>query len=286
VVSLLRAAGGDRPRQNHGDFQNYRARREGCPISGDKLPLIVVSHGRGSHFVLHHDTAEMLADAGFIVATINHPGDNYFDMSRSGDLSAFVDRPADIKRLIDFILSISPAAPNIDLQRIGFYGFSRGGYTGLVLVGGDPDWASATEFCQRSSSHRCEKIRRKEFPVQALAHDPRIKAAVIADPLAVFFTADSLASVKVPVQLWASEHGGDGVTDRGVAAVDRYLPAGHEYHLVANAGHFAFLIPCPPALAKERPEVCIDAPGFDRAAFHKQFHADVLAFFQAHLAEP
>jgi predicted dienelactone hydrolase len=28
-----------------------------------------------------------------------------------------------------------------------------------------------------------------------------------------------------------------------------------------------------------------DAPGFDRAAFHKQFNADVLAFFQAQLGE-
>ena len=159
-------------------------------------------------------------------------------MSRSGDLSAFVDRPADIKRLIDFMLSISPAAPNIDWQRIGFYGFSRGGYTGLVLVGGNPDWVGATEFCQRLSSHWCEKIRRKEFPVQALADDPRIKATVIADPLSVFFTGDSLASVSVPVQLWASEFGGDGVTDRQVAAVDRNLPAVHEYHVVPNSRAF------------------------------------------------
>src|SRR6516225_11631278 len=51
-----------------------------APISGDKLPLVVVSHGKGSHFVLHHDTAEMLADAGFIVAAINHPGDTVCDM--------------------------------------------------------------------------------------------------------------------------------------------------------------------------------------------------------------
>src|SRR5580700_7809677 len=56
-----------------------------CPISGANLPLVVVSHGKGSHFVLHHDTAETLADAGFIVAAINHPGDNFLDLSRSGD---------------------------------------------------------------------------------------------------------------------------------------------------------------------------------------------------------
>jgi hypothetical protein len=46
-----------------------------CPISGDKLPLVVVSHGRGGSFVNFHDTAETLADAGFTVAAINHPGD-------------------------------------------------------------------------------------------------------------------------------------------------------------------------------------------------------------------
>jgi len=43
--------------------------------------------------------------------------------------------------------------------------------------------------------------------VQPLARDPRIKAAVIADPPGSFLTAGSLATVKVPVQLWASERG-------------------------------------------------------------------------------
>ena len=116
-------------------------------MSGDKLPLVVVSHGKGSHFVLHHDTAETLADAGFVVAAINHPGDTVFDTSRSGDLSVMVERPTDIKRLIDFMLGSSPAASKIDAGRIGFFGFSRGGYTGLALIGGNPDWTSDADFC-------------------------------------------------------------------------------------------------------------------------------------------
>jgi predicted dienelactone hydrolase len=29
--------------------------------------------------------------------------------------------------------------------------------------------------------------------------------------------------------------------------------------------------------------ICTDAPGFDRVAFHKEFNADVLAFFRANL---
>jgi predicted dienelactone hydrolase len=256
---------------------------EDCLIAGDNLPLIILSHGRCSHFVIHHDIAETLADAGFVVATINHPGDTYLDMSRSGDLSAFVDRPGDIKRLVDFMLVGSPAASNIDPGRIGFFGFSRGGYTGLVLAGADPDWANAGEFCRQSSARWCEQIRRREFPARRLEHDVRIKAAVIADPLAVFFTANNLTPVTVPVQLWASEFGGDGVSLESIAAVDRSLPAEHEYHVVSNGGHFAFLIPCPLALAQAVPEIATDPPGFDRVAFHKEFNASVLAFFRAEL---
>src|ERR1700730_2658538 len=102
-----------------------------CPIAGDRLPFVVISHGRGGDFIGHHDTAETLAVAGFIVAAISHPGDTVSDMSRSGDLSVMIERPTDIKRLIDFMVGTSPAASKIDPERISFFGFSRGGYTGL-----------------------------------------------------------------------------------------------------------------------------------------------------------
>ena len=256
-----------------------------CPIAGGKLPLVVISHGRGGSFLGHHDVAETLADAGFVVAAINHPGDTASDMSRSDDLSVFTERPEDIKRLIDFMIGTSPAAANIDPGRTGFFGFSRGGYTGLVLVGANPDWALAAAVCEQSSSHICEQIHRKEFPAQPLTHDPRIKAAVLVDPLALLFTADSFQGIKVPIELWASERGGDGVLPYTVAAVDSGLPVKHEYHVVPNSGHFAFLAPCPPRLAKARPELCTDAPGFDRSAFHQQFDAAVLAFFRAQLGD-
>jgi predicted dienelactone hydrolase len=256
-----------------------------CPLPGGKLPLIVVSHGRTGSFVGHHDTDEVLADAGFIVAAINHPGDTATDPSRSGNLSVLVERPTDIRRAIDFMVGTSPVATGIDRERIGFFGFSRGGYTGLVLIGANPDWAHAAAICQGSSVGLCAQAKRREYPTQPLAHDARIKVAVLADPLAIFFTSDSLAAIQVPVQLWASERGGDGVLPHDVASVDKYLRVEHEYHVVPNAGHFAFLTLCPPELATQSPEICTDAPGFDRAAFHRQFDADVLTFFRAHLAK-
>ena len=52
-----------------------------CPVTGARLPLVIYSHGRGGFFGQQHDTAEALADAGFVVAAINHPGDTANDSS-------------------------------------------------------------------------------------------------------------------------------------------------------------------------------------------------------------
>jgi predicted dienelactone hydrolase len=256
-----------------------------CSLPDGKLPLVVVSHGRTGDFVGHRDTAEVLADAGFIVAAINHPGDTVGDLSRTDDLSIYVQRPNDIKRLVDFMLDNSALASSIDRERIGLFGFSRGGYTGLAVIGANPDWAHTTIYCQQFTTRVCDQVRAKEFPAQPLTHDPRIKAAAIADPLTVMFTADSFAAIRIPVQLWASEFGGDGVQPHSVDIVDKGLSRKHEYHVVSNAVHFSFLAPCSPALAKAVPQICTDAAGFDRVAFHRQFNADVLAFFQTQLAK-
>ena len=256
-----------------------------CPIAGDKLPLVVISHGHGGSFIGHHDTAETLADAGFVVAAINHPGDTGSDRSRANDLTEIIERPVDIKRLIDFMLAASPMAAKIDPARVGLFGFSRGGYTGLAVIGADVDWDNVTRRCQGATVPICDQVRNKEYPAH-LTHDRRVEAAVIANSLAIYFTAASFASVKVPVQLWNTEHGGDGVEPEDVAAVDKTLPAPHEYHVVPNAGHFVFLPPCPAELAQRRPELCVDPPGFDRTAFHQQFDAEALRFFRESLLKP
>ena len=254
-----------------------------CPVVGDHLPLIVISHGHGGSYFGHHDTAETLADAGFVVVALNHPGDTASDMSRAGDLSALIERPTDIRRVIDFMLGAAPDAMKIDAQRIGFFGFSRGGYTGLVVTGANPDFRHAKVPCPDAQAPICAEIARNEIPTQSLTHDPRIKALAIADPLSFFPTPESLRAVKIPVQLWSSEHGGDGVTPASVAALVDDLPARPEFHLVPNAAHFAFLAPCSAALLQAVPEICTDTPGFNRAAFHREFDASVLAFFRKHL---
>ncbi len=163
-------------------------------IAGQGLPLVVLSHGRGGSFVGHHDTDEHLADAGFVVAAINHPGDNATDKSLFYDLSIYRQRPLDVKRVIDYVTGAAPWATAIDPNRIGIYGFSRGGYTALVAIGADPDFALAVPLCDGRTDKVCNQIRAQDYPKEPLTHDRRIKAAVIADPLSVFFTTEDSRS--------------------------------------------------------------------------------------------
>lgn len=254
-----------------------------CPVAGQDLPLVVVSHGAGGSALGHHDTAATLADAGYVVAAISHPGDNFQDLSRQGHLSAFATRPVDMKRLTDYMLGAWPQRAQLDAGKVGFFGFSRGGYTGLVAIGAVPDWTSRQDLCSPLSTRPlCGEIRRKEIPATP-APDPRIRAAVIVDPLSVF-DAKGLGHVRTPIQLWASALGGDGVTLQSVETVRQGLPSAPDWHVADNAGHFAFLAPCSPALAEAAPDICRDAPGFDRVAFHQKFNAQVLTFFQRHIA--
>jgi predicted dienelactone hydrolase len=109
---------------------------------------------------------------------------------------------------------------------------------------------------------------------------------VIADPLAMVFDAEGLKNVTIPIQLWASERGGDGVLPQDVDAARRGLPSPPDYRVQPGSAHFAFLAPCSAQMAKELPEICSDAPGFDRAAFHDKLNAEVPAFFRLHLGQP
>jgi predicted dienelactone hydrolase len=264
------------------------------PPASQTLPLVVISHGYGGSALGHHATAEALANAGFVVAAINHPGDDHEMRGRPADsIVALATRTADIRRLVDHMLRKWPGHAALDERQVGFFGFSRGGYTGLVLIGAQPDFSrllslAPSQCASASEAPACTALRQRydELLATPLVRDARIKAAVIADPLSMVFDAAGLKKVKTPVQLWASEYGGDGVTPESVVAVRRNLPVMPDWHRADKAGHFGFLAPCTPALLASAPEICRDGPGFDRGAFHLTFNAEVVAFFQRHLGTP
>lgn len=254
-----------------------------CPIVEGQYPLIVISHGFAGTYFSHRDTAAALADAGFIVAALNHPGDNALDMKRAGELSALTDRPADIVRLLDHMLTNWKEAGFIDAGRIGVFGFSRGGYTALVLAGGVPDFLNSRLPCPDEQAAICAQMRDKSAVAKDRVHDKRVRAVAVADPLNAFPGAENLKNIGIPVQLWSSEQGGDGIVPQDIARLRDELPGKPDYRTVKGAGHFSFIAPCPAEMAKALPQICSDAPGFDRAEFHRSFNADVVSFFKASL---
>lgn len=264
-------------------FNNSLQGVKDCPVAGAKLPLVIVSHGRGGWFAGHDDVVEALADAGFVVAAINHPGDNGSDRSLSDSLSVLASRPADIIRLLDFMLNDWRDRAAIDPAKIGFFGFSAGAYTGLVLAGGKPDFRRIAPYCPESrKSLDCEQFRSGDIPSN-LPYEPRIRAAVLADTAHNnLFMKDDLAAIRIPLQIWRSELGGGGVDPKNSAITASNLPGKPDIHTVP-AGHFAFLAPCSPLFAVNLPRLCADPPGFDRTAFHRDFDASVVGFFREHL---
>lgn len=251
---------------------------------GKALPLVVMSHGNGSSFLGHFDTAIALADAGFVVVAVTHTGDNHADHSRSVEV---MDRPRHVSRVIDHMLSTWVGHATIDPARIGMFGFSSGGFTALVSVGGVPDFSKIGPMCrQYPGDFVCQLVAKsgsdRAVPVMSAtagAADPRIKAAVVAAPALGFtFSPDGLKNIKVPVQLWRAENDAIVPHPRYAEAVRLALPQAPDYHVVPNAGHFDFLVPCSSALASIAPAICTSAAGFDRAAFHASFDAAVVSF--------
>src|SRR5450830_1524224 len=239
-------------------------------IAGTKLPLIVISHGTSGSYLGHYDTAIALANAGFVVAAVTHTGDN-----------------------------------NVDQQKIGMFGFSAGGFTTLVSIGGHPDMTKIAPFCQtHTTDFACQLIARHRdvldaatatattttaanaaFAIKEGSKDARIKTAVVVAPALGFtFSPDGLHDVTISVQLWRAEDDVVLPNPSYAEAVRLALPQPPEYHVVANAGHFDFLAPCSEMLAARVPEICRSAPGFDRRRFHATFNQSVVEFFRKNLS--
>ncbi|SAL40691.1 dienelactone hydrolase-like protein [Caballeronia peredens] len=261
-----------------------------APVAGNRLRLIVMSHGGGGAFDSHYDTALALAHAGFVAAAVSHAGDTFDDQTHV--LQPW-RRTAQLHRLVDFMLTEWPGHAHLDEARIGAFGFSNGAFTVLVAAGGKPNLSDIAPYCRAHPDHDlCGALQRAgvdpdvaaRVPPDAWVRDSRIKAVVIAAPAFGFaFGRAGLSDVRVPVQLWRAaddRHQPDPYYDE---AVRTNLPRAPEYHVVADAGHYDFLPPCDARLSRKLPALCISLPGFDRAAFHDEFNAETVRFFQTEL---
>lgn len=259
----------------------------GAPIATPDLPMIVISHGTGAGAISHIDTAIALAEAGFIVVTPTHSGDNFQDESNVGKPAWFADRSRHVVRAIDFMTGDWRGSWNVDESKIGIFGFSAGAMTALIAIGGEPDLGRLASHCAKQPEFACRLFPASDGAVEtpSWSHDPRIAVAAIAAPgLGFLFGTDSLVKVKAPVQLWAGSDDEIVPYASNTANVRALLPKSTEYRQVPGAGHLSFLAPCPDPSVM--PAICTDKPEFDRAAFHAEFNAALVAFFRKQMAAP
>lgn len=258
-------------------------------VEGTGLPVVLISHGNGGYKYSHADTALDMANSGFVVVALTHPGDNYADQSAATDI---LGRQEHIVKALDYMLQEWPHRDRIAPSRVGMFGFSSGGFTALVSVGGQPDLGKVATHCAAHPSHYAcmlvsrhgEKSTRAPAAAAAQMRERRIRAAVIAAPALGFtFDAAALGKVGIPIQLWRAED--DTVLPHPWYAenVRVSLPREPEYHVVPRAGHFDFLAPCTEKLAALAPQICISQEGFDRSGFHRRFNADVIGYFKKFL---
>lgn len=251
--------------------------------AGQAAPLIVISHGTGAALSSHIDTARALAGAGFVVVAPLHPGDNFQDDSAVGKPQWMADRSRHVSKVIDYMFAGWEGRAHLIPNRVGIFGFSAGGTTALIAVGGIPDLNLVAGHCAKQPEFACKLMvpaASDALPPQ-WTHDQRIAAAVVAAPgLGFTFDPASLRNVKVPVQLWAGTADQIVPYDTNTAVVRRLLGPSVDFHSVEGAGHLSFLAPCPP---DGPPMLCQDGPGFDRVAFHHMLNETMIAFFRQHL---
>ena len=234
-----------------------------APVAAGRFPLVVVSHGNGGSHLVYRTITTHLARNGYVVAQLEHPGNNRNDNSLEGTYENLVRRPRHVRLTIDAVSQELGA--HVQADNAAVLGHSMGGYAALAVAGGIP-WTKDRERVD-------------------VVPDPRVRGLVLMAPgTAFYFPEDSLRNVTVPILLLTAEH--DPVTPRWQAELllervpDRSKVTWRE---IENAGHFSFLSPFPPPMRNPRFLPSTDPEGFDRERFHERLPGEILEFFDATL---
>ncbi|MFH7024131.1 MAG: alpha/beta hydrolase [Heteroscytonema crispum UTEX LB 1556] len=189
------------------------------PTTQKPCPVIVISHGLGSDRNSFAYLAEHLASYGFVVAVPEHPGSNSQQLQallsgttdRVTNPREFVDRPLDVKYLLDELTRLSESNPafrgHLNLDQVGVVGQSYGGYTALALAGAKINFAQLEKDCPApedtlniSLFFQCLAIGLPQ--AQYNLSDSRVKAIIAINPVdSQIFGQDSLSQIKIPVMI-------------------------------------------------------------------------------------
>ncbi|NML35052.1 alpha/beta hydrolase family protein [Paraburkholderia antibiotica] len=286
------------------------AAADDAPLSAAhaKYPLLLLSHGTGGSADSLDWLAASLAAQGYIVAGVNHPGNNALEPLTRDGFMLWWERATDVSEVLDGMLADPRLGPHVDATRIGALGFSLGGYTVLELAGARTDVAAFERFCTSPAADAiCTPPEAAKLPhapgasaltLDALSpatkasrarsgdsyRDPRIKAVfAIAPALGEAFDPNAFAEVTIPVALLAGEADVTAPVNTNIHRIAGFMPRA-SVTMVPGASHYTFMDVCEAAVIERLATICRDGPGVDRDAVHAQTAVQVRDFFATTLA--
>ncbi|MEH2394321.1 MAG: alpha/beta hydrolase [Nostoc sp.] len=198
------------------------------PNVQNPAPIIVISHGLGLDSSNFQYLATHLASYGFAVAVPNHPGSDAKQLhsllnGRANDVaepSEFKDRPLDVTYILNQLekgnQSDSRFKGRLNLQQVGVFGQSLGGYTALALAGAKINFEQLKQDCQPAALQNTWNMslllqcRALELNINKSAkdynlRDERVKAAIAVNPItSSIFGKAGLSQIKTPVMIVSS----------------------------------------------------------------------------------
>lgn len=239
-------------------------------VDGERLPLVVISHGTGSRPSLHRGLATHMARSGIVAALIEHPGNHRDDDSLARTAANLANRPRHVRLAIDQALADHVVGTHIARANVTLVGHSLGGYTALAVAGGKP-----TAFPIETADGKPTAV-----PVE---RDPRVRALVLLAPATAWYIEPgALSEVVVPILMRTGSK--DVHADSSHAAiVERGLPdpTKLDHQVIEGAGHFSFLTPFPPTIKSPAIPPSQDPEGFDREAYVPKLYSEIVSFVRA-----
>jgi predicted dienelactone hydrolase len=266
-------------------------------------PTILLSHGFGGTARMMAWFGLTMAQAGYVVIGVDHPGNNGQDTMTVPGSTLFWERAGDLAAALKAAKADPLIGPHVDNTNVGLAGFSLGGFTSLVGAGARVDMARLYDFCAANPKDGvC--MPQKEFAVTmeqskaALAspelavvaagagedhHIPAVRGVFVMAPAAIqALRPESLARLSMPVAILLGD--ADPVAPpatNGLAAA-KSIP-GVQVKLLPDVGHYDFLGTCTEAGRAATPLCTATVP---QEQTHKTATDMALAFFGKALGKP